>query len=537
MDKNPGYLPKFMTGYNGPRSSTSRAFQALVRGIGEAKSKYEEDRIIKEEFAVLTEKLGQPSSSKQMREYLVRLIYCEMLGVDASAFHIHAINFAQQRNLHDKRVGYLSLSIFLHENHSLILLLINTLQRDLTSTNVLEMCYALSAVNKLINAEMIPTILQQVLALLDSKRDIVRKKAVMALHTIYKKSPSLVPDINQRAIKALNDYDFSVSAASLHLLYDLIMVGCLGNQDCTVKYEISTYMYVFFQVDPAPYKKLVPTFVALLMKVISGKLHQDFDFHKIPAPWAQIKLLRILSLLGAYDLNTSKQMSEVLVKTLSSLNTSTLISFAVAYECTRTIATIYPDKKLRKYVTKCVGLFLVAKSNDIKYLGLNALTSLIDVNASFATEPSYQRIVINCLDDPDETLKRKNRLGCQGNRTSRKISFYLLIILKYAPDNSWYILTMNEVLELGGDLVREDVAHNLMRLIAEGNDDEEAEEELRRFAVVSYLDLLEKPVLPDILVQVICWILGEYSYVASDIESESVTEKLSSLLERNYSGL
>lgn len=29
---------------------------------------------------------------------------------------------------------------------------------------------------------------------------------------------------------------------------------------------------------------------------------------------------------------------------------------------------------------------------------------------------------------------------------------------------------MNEVLELGGELVREDVAHNLMRLIAEGMD-------------------------------------------------------------------
>jgi len=42
---------------------------------------------------------------KQMKEYLIRLIYCEMLGVDASAFHIHAINFAQQRNLHDKRIG------------------------------------------------------------------------------------------------------------------------------------------------------------------------------------------------------------------------------------------------------------------------------------------------------------------------------------------------------------------------------------------------------------------------------------------------
>lgn len=40
--------------------------------------------------------------------------------------------------------------------------------------------------------------------------------------------------------------------------------------------------------------------------------------------------------------------------------------------------------------------------------------------------------------------------------------------VKYAPDNSWYILTINEVFELGGSLVREGVAHNLMRLLAEG---------------------------------------------------------------------
>lgn len=40
--------------------------------------------------------------------------------------------------------------------------------------------------------------------------------------------------------------------------------------------------------------------------------------------------------------------------------------------------------------------------------------------------------------------------------------------LKYAPDNAWYILTINEVFELGGSLVREGVAHNLMRLLAEG---------------------------------------------------------------------
>ncbi|XP_031567499.1 AP-4 complex subunit epsilon-like [Actinia tenebrosa] len=534
MERSRVSLPTFITGYHGSGINCSKGFQALVRGIGEAKSKNEEDRIIKAEFAVLKEKLSQQSSSKQMREYLIRLIYCEMLGIDASDLHIHAINFAQQRNLHDKRIGYLALSIFLHENHSLILLLINTLQRDLTSTNVLEVCYALTAINKLINAEMIPAILKYVLDLTNNKRDIIRKKAIMALHTLYQKSPSMIPDVLDIATNGLKDKDLSVSSASLILLYDLVVV------------------------DPASHKHLIPVLVSLQQKIISGKLQQDFDYHRVPAPWIQIKLLRILSLLGAYDLKASKNIYEVLGKTLSYLNTSSLIAYAVAYECARTIATIYPDERLVKQAAKVVGLFLVAKSNNIKYLGINALAALVEVKASFATEPAYQRIIIDCLDDPDETLKRKTldllcRITNADNvesicdrlikylRNTVDVYFKTDLVARvtelaerYAPDNSWYIVTMNEVLELGGELVREEVAHNLMRLIAEGNEDEDAEEELRRFSVLSYIDLIEKPVLPEILVQVISWVLGEYSYTVPELEPESVIDKLCCLLDRNY---
>jgi len=42
------------------------------------------------------------------------------------------------------------------------------------------------------------------------------------------------------------------------------------------------------------------------------------------------------------------------------------------------------------------------------------------------------------------------------------------MVITYAPDNEWFISTMNIVFEVGGDLVRKEVAHNLMRLIAEG---------------------------------------------------------------------
>ena len=58
--------------------------------------------------------------------------------------------------------------------------------------------------------------------------------------------------------------------------------------------------------------------------------------------------------------------------------------------------------------------------------------------------------------------------------------------------------------ELGGTVVPEGLAHNLMRLIAEGagEDDETADTDLRTQAVNTFVDLLEKPKLPEVLLQV-----------------------------------
>ena len=82
-----------------------------------------------------------------MKEYLVSLIYCEMLGHEVSFGYIHGVKFAQHASLFEKRVGYLAVSTLLHEDHELILLLVNTIQRDLKSSNVVEICMALTAVS------------------------------------------------------------------------------------------------------------------------------------------------------------------------------------------------------------------------------------------------------------------------------------------------------------------------------------------------------------------------------------------------------
>ena len=100
----------------------SKEFFELIKAIGESKSKQEEDRIIASEILTLKKKLdggssgggggmmmspGSPipsmgtpggkggnnalSSKKKAREFLVRLLYVEMLGHDGSFGFIKAV--------------------------------------------------------------------------------------------------------------------------------------------------------------------------------------------------------------------------------------------------------------------------------------------------------------------------------------------------------------------------------------------------------------------------------------------------------------
>ena len=99
-----------------------------------------------------------------------------------------------------------------------------------------------------------------------------------------------------------------------------------------------------------------------------------------------------------------------------------------------------------------------------------------------------------------------------------------------------YIQTMNLVFERGGDLVSVEVAHNFMRLIAEGpSGDEDQDNHLRVDACSSYLALLTKTNTSDRLIQVGSWTLGEYAYLlAPTVDTEFVLAILCDLVERSY---
>ena len=78
----------------------SREFDTLIRAIGECKSKAEEDQIIQREVEVLKPRLKAPSIEKKaLKELLVRLLYVEMLGHDASWGHVKALQACSEGTL------------------------------------------------------------------------------------------------------------------------------------------------------------------------------------------------------------------------------------------------------------------------------------------------------------------------------------------------------------------------------------------------------------------------------------------------------
>ncbi len=52
-----------------------------------------------------------------------------------------------------------------------------------------------------------------------------------------------------------------------------------------------------------------------------------------------------------------------------------------------------------------MSTFLRSNSHNLKYVGIDALARIVRINPKFATE--HQVAVIDCLEDPDETLKKK----------------------------------------------------------------------------------------------------------------------------------
>lgn len=173
-----------------------------------------------------------------------------MLGHDASFGYIKAVEMAASASLYHKRTGYLVCSACLSPEHEFRFMLVNQMQRDMQSANVLEICGGLLAATSLITSDMVPAMSGEVTKLLSHDSETVRKKAIITLHRFYQLAPDVVTsdELYEKVRKSLCDTSPAVMGSTLNVIEDMC------------------------KTDPIKFKDLIPSLVSILKQIGEHRL-------------------------------------------------------------------------------------------------------------------------------------------------------------------------------------------------------------------------------------------------------------------------
>ncbi|CUG87244.1 epsilon adaptin, putative [Bodo saltans] len=511
----------------------SRPFFEYIKSIGEAKSKQEEDKIVTKDLIELKKSLSDKHVDKKLlKEYVVRTFYAEMLGHNADFGHIHCVNLSSNSDLHFKRTGYLATWLCVNPEHEFMYLVVSNLQRDMKSNSFLEISSALTAASKLIRPELMTCINSDVAGLLAHSNALVRKKAVLCMHAFFRKSDGLIGD-HKLFRQALCDRDPSVMGASLGLFYDVILNDVEGQRD------------------------LLPSLVLILKQIVEHRLSRDFDYHRVPAPWLQIKLLKLIAVLGADNKAMTEKCAEVLEEVIKRADSGLNIGHAVVVEAINAITSVYPVPSLIELAADAISKFLASNSSNLKYLGITALSRIVKIDRKYAQE--HQGTVIACLEDADDTIRRKTLSLLIAMCNERNVEVIVQRLTKYLAGSTdqflrrelvrnicdlaerfsagaqWYVETMNKILDIGAEHVQQSTIQGLLKLIAEGEGEDEAEDaELRAFCVETYFAITDHSDknIPMALYQVAAWVMGEYGFLTKRVSRSMMLDRLSDMAER-----
>ncbi|KAF9942383.1 hypothetical protein BGZ65_001423 [Modicella reniformis] len=372
-----------------------KLFSSLTGSQADSKRVAEDAKIFSNEsFAALRLNISNPNiSTSVMKENMLRLIYGEMMGQDVQFGAIYALKLAQSgQTVAEKRAGYLTCYLLLHEGNELNIMLVNTLQKDLTSSNFHHVVVALVTLCNMTLPDVIPSMVSHVLAALSHTQESVRKRALIALKNFYTLDKNLIAPYLDQIKKSLYDSEPSVMSAVLGLF-------------AVVVQDYAKEM-----------KGLVPVLIKILQQVIDGKLPKGYSYHGTSAPWIQIRCLQIMARLGQRDLSASKAMTPVVIGAFHKARQGVDAAFAILFEVIRTLNTFHPSvilelcrfKDMARNPLLIILKFATSSNQNLKYLGISMLCQ-VQPNAWSDAWWSDDLLlaVVQALESRDETIQRR----------------------------------------------------------------------------------------------------------------------------------
>ncbi|KAK4876370.1 hypothetical protein RN001_012792 [Aquatica leii] len=485
------------------RMPTPMRLRDLIRQIRAARTAAEERSVVNKECAYIRSTFREEDSVWRCRN-IAKLLYIHMLGYPAHFGQLECLKLIASPRFTDKRIGYLGAMLLLDERQDVHLLITNCLKNDLNSTTQFVVGLALCTLGAIASPEMARDLAAEVERLMKSPNAYIRKKAGLCAFRIIRRVPDLMEIFLPATRSMLSEKNHGVLITGVTLITEM----CENSPD-TLNH----------------FKKIVPNLVRILKNLILAGYSPEHDVSGVSDPFLQVKILKLLRVLGKNDVDASEAMNDILAQVATNTETSKNVGNSILYETVLSIMDIKSESGLRVLAINILGRFLLNNDKNIRYVALNTLLKTVHIDTSAVQR--HRSTILECLKDPDVSIRRRAMelsfalVNSQNIRTMMKelltflekseqefkapcSSSIVLAAERYAPNKRWHLDTLLKVLVAAGNYLRDDVISSTIQLISETTS-QQAYITLQLWQALAEDKMDKQP-----LIQVAVWAIGEY---------------------------
>ncbi|KAJ7115828.1 adaptin N terminal region-domain-containing protein [Mycena epipterygia] len=498
--------------------------KALIKGIRACKTVADERALIQQESAAIRTSFKEEDSFARHNN-IAKLLYIHMLGSAAHFGQIECLKLVASPRFSDKRLGYLGIMLLLDESQETLTLVTNSLKNDMNHSNMYAVGLALCTFANIASEEMSRDLANEIEKLLGSSNTYIRKKAALCALRVIKKVPELADHFTAKAKNLLTDRNHGVLLSSITLVTEMCQI------DAGIRDE---------------FRNAVPLLVRNLKSLVTTGYSPEHDVSGITDPFLQVKILRLMRLLGEGDEKASEAMNDILAQVATNTDSTKNVGNSILYETVLTVLDIEADTGLRVMAINILGKFLSNRDNNIRYVALNTLNKVVSMDTNAVQR--HRNIILDCLRDGDISIRRRAlelSYALINDSNVRVLVRELLAFLevaddefklgmttqislaaeRFAPNKRWHIDTVLRFLRLAGNFVREEILSAFIRLVAHTP-------ELQAYTASKLYTALTSDISQESLTLGATWIIGEYSellleggIVDEDSQQQPVTDK------------
>ncbi|KAJ0180313.1 hypothetical protein K1T71_003717 [Dendrolimus kikuchii] len=491
------------------RMPTPTRLRDLIRQIRAARTAAEERSVVNKECAYIRSTFREEDSVWRCRN-IAKLLYIHMLGYPAHFGQLECLKLIASPRFTDKRVGYLGAMLLLDERQDVHLLITNCLKNDLNSNTQFVVGLALCTLGAIASPEMARDLASEVERLIKSPNAYIKKKAALCAFRIIRRVPDLMEMFLPATRSLLTEKNHGVLITGVTLITEM----CENSPD-TLNH----------------FKKIVPNLVRILKNLILAGYSPEHDVSGVSDPFLQVKILRLLRILGKNDAEASEAMNDILAQVATNTETSKNVGNTILYETVLSIMDIKSESSLRVLAVNILGRFLLNNDKNIRYVALNTLLRTVHVDTSAVQR--HRTTILECLKDPDVSIRRRAMelsFALVNGQNIRSMMKELLLFLersdaefkahcssamvlaaeRYAPSNKWHLDTLFRVFLKAGNYLRDDTVSSTIQIISSAPAERQAYASMRLWHSLEKSAVSADATEKQPLIQVAAWTIGEY---------------------------